>query len=230
MAQQRVTRELLDELLTDIAGVMGAYDRAHGHRPRHVDARMGRRYVSLMVGDTETGRDRFVYGYVDLTNGNILMAHGRFGPDPVPRGNLFDRTDPSGKPGRSCLGPYGVKYLDALMAEPATAAMVERLRAASGMTPGVKGPVPAPGAISARRIARRYLRIARWTPKGAHEPGPWHLFEAYEVNSGHYETLCGKRPSGDETPSLSAVANAPAVARLTECAACRSENREPTAI
>lgn len=216
-------------LAADIERVMAAHDRPKGYPARRIELELGRRYATLTAVETGSGRAKFTYGHVDLTNGNILMSAGRFGPDPIPRGNLFDASDPSGTPGRSCLGAYGVRYLADLMAEPATAAMVERLRARFAQRPGSSSPIPAPGGQGSRKVARKWLRIARWTPAGAATPGPWHLFEAYEVNSGHYETLCGRRPSDAETPSLSAVGRAPAQSSASECADCRRANREPGA-
>ena len=73
----------------------------------------GRRYAHLFTArpaGSGGGGGRSSYGFVDLTNGNVLMSATWHGPDPIPRGNLIDGSDPSA--GRAALGVWGVRYID----------------------------------------------------------------------------------------------------------------------
>lgn len=71
-----------------------------------------RRYARIVLGEPADARTApVVYGFIDLTNGCVLMDAGWRGPDPTPRGNLLDpRLDPS--LGRAALARSGVRRLD----------------------------------------------------------------------------------------------------------------------
>jgi hypothetical protein len=67
-----------------------------------VDPR-GIRYARIVSAGT--GRQRMVYGFVDKTNGDILMAAGWKAPAKHARGNVADEAT------YVCAGPWGIAYL-----------------------------------------------------------------------------------------------------------------------
>tara|TARA_R110000803_G_scaffold50160_2_gene104179 strand:+ start:282 stop:731 length:450 start_codon:yes stop_codon:yes gene_type:complete len=74
----------------------------HTRNPR-VEATWGKKYIKLTYRESGHGR---VYGFVDMTNGNILYPAGYNQPTKKnPRGNIWNDDY-----GVKCLGDYGVGY------------------------------------------------------------------------------------------------------------------------
>ncbi len=62
---------------------------------------VGRRYVKIATQNNQT----CVYGFVDRTNGDILMSATWRAPAKHARGNVLDEKT------WNCAGPYGIAYL-----------------------------------------------------------------------------------------------------------------------
>lgn len=67
------------------------------------DFEIGRKFARIVV--TRYGTNRSCYGFVDMTNGDLLMAAGWKAPAKHARGNIYGENPLSG------CGPYGMDYL-----------------------------------------------------------------------------------------------------------------------
>lgn len=72
--------------------------------PTTLSTKAGRRYLKIIRNDS--GGSRSVYGFVDLTNGNILKAATWKAPAKHARGNVLDASTWA-----KAHGPYGMSYL-----------------------------------------------------------------------------------------------------------------------
>lgn len=72
-------------------------------------AEVGRRYVKIISTETREGKthDRSAFGFVDLTNGDILKAASWNAPAKHARGNVMNGVEKR----RRTFTPYGINYL-----------------------------------------------------------------------------------------------------------------------
>lgn len=102
---QKVSATDLDKLTASIQGIINAYWTKMGYThsaPPTIEVGVGQRYAKLIiVGPAE----RSVYGFVDLSNGDLLKAASWKAPAKHARGNLFSATPLAG------CGPHGMAYI-----------------------------------------------------------------------------------------------------------------------
>lgn len=213
-AARLVTPALLDAFLADVIASVEDYDRSAWGKPRRrVSVALGRRYAKI-VETPLIGPGTIAWGFVDLTNGNVLRPARWDGPDPIPHGNLFDATDPLG-PGRSAIGPHGVRTLDEMRTDPRVGAMLDRLRLRFGPTPG--GTVPPGPAPMPVLIPRASLLSGNWQvpdPTTGFRYSACHFFRPAD----RAKALCGAAPLG---PVGFTTADYPA--SKADCDECRRE-------
>lgn len=94
--QLEVFREQVQALADEDRGI-----RADGSRYAVISIQRNRKYARV-VATTRGGQDS-VWGFVDLSNGNILKGESWKKPHPTPRGNIAEGT-------KGCSG-YGPRYL-----------------------------------------------------------------------------------------------------------------------
>jgi hypothetical protein len=100
----------------------------------------GRRYWRVVRQQSDGHGQRFVYAFIDLSNGCLLRPAGWKKPNPIPRGHLFDPIDPSH--GRSALTPHGIRYIEDRKLDPLMVDQLRRKYAPETLPAGSSGPLP----------------------------------------------------------------------------------------
>jgi hypothetical protein len=106
----------------------------------------GRRYVRLIRRDPSgtygTPTVSRTYAFLDRTTGAVLRPAGSAldaGPDPIPRGHLFDPLDPSH--GRAALTPAGLRRLDDPILDPGMISALRRKYAPATISAKIQPPI-----------------------------------------------------------------------------------------
>ena len=103
---EKVDRNVMKAMVEDFTEkIQVKLDKYYAEKFPHlkmgvVEINFGRRYAKLV-------KDRGVYCFIDMTNGDVLKAATWRAPAKHARGNLFA---PDG--GMNCMGPYGAAYMD----------------------------------------------------------------------------------------------------------------------
>lgn len=95
--------ETLTEFVALCQHVVDTYMAAHFPRnpPKSISAEVGKRYARIVI-QSGSGLDRSVFGFVDMTNGDLLKAASWKGPAKGVRGNVL-RAE------LGCVDSYGIR-------------------------------------------------------------------------------------------------------------------------
>ena len=81
-----------------------AFPRIYFEHKKILIVDRGRRYIKMSL--IQGGRQKAVFAFIDMTNGDVLKAATWRRPAKKARGNIFNQDD-----GLGCVDPYGIKYL-----------------------------------------------------------------------------------------------------------------------